>query len=63
MAKIGEAPRGTRGLSFAIAVDGMKTATTDAKGYTRIGTIRFTDSVASEGCDYNLHFAHPKWLH
>ncbi len=31
------------------------------KPFQKIGTIEFTESVASEGCDQRLHFAHPQW--
>lgn len=49
------------GLAFSVAVDGMATEATDESGFTPIATIRFFDGIASEGCDHNLHFAHPKW--
>jgi hypothetical protein len=32
-----------------------------AKVWQKIGYIEFTESVASEGCDNRLHFAHPQW--
>lgn len=37
------------------------TASRKRKNWSRIGEIIFTESVASEGCDHNLHFHHPKW--
>ncbi len=31
------------------------------KNWSKIGSIRFTDSAASNSCDHRLHFHHPKW--
>ncbi|TNF24344.1 MAG: hypothetical protein EP319_18665 [Deltaproteobacteria bacterium] len=47
-------------LSFDISV----ASTQDDEGnknWSKIGTIRFTDSAASNSCDHRLHFHHPKW--
>ena len=32
------------------------------KPYTKIGTIKYIEAVASDSCDHRLHFAHPKFL-
>jgi hypothetical protein len=45
------------GLKFEILVG------PDKKNWDNIGTIEFTDSVASKSCDHRLHFNHPKWKH
>jgi hypothetical protein len=31
------------------------------KQWSKIGTIDFSESVASESCDHRLHFHHPQW--
>jgi hypothetical protein len=29
--------------------------------WKKLGTITFSDAVASQVCDFNLHFHHPPW--
>ena len=33
------------------------------KSFKKIGSIRYTEAVASESCDHRLHFHHPKFIH
>ncbi len=50
--------RGSLIFDISVSSDGEKG---QAKPFQKIGYIEFTESVASEGCDKELHFTHPKW--
>ncbi|MCK5883968.1 MAG: hypothetical protein KAG61_09780 [Bacteriovoracaceae bacterium] len=46
---------------YSIEVAGeMSKGPDQRKSFKQIGTIRYTQAIASEGCDHRLHFNHPK---
>ncbi|OUR99772.1 hypothetical protein A9Q84_01730 [Halobacteriovorax marinus] len=48
-------------MTFSIEVAGtMNAGSEQVKSFTKIGTIKYTEISASEGCDHRLHFNHPK---
>jgi hypothetical protein len=46
-------------LHFEIFVAGNEKS--GRKNWVKIGKILFNESIASEACDHQLHFHHPKW--
>ncbi|MFT3926564.1 MAG: hypothetical protein QM778_28725 [Myxococcales bacterium] len=44
-------------LAFAVSV-----RDDEKQPWWRIGSMRFSECVASDSCDHRLHFSHPRWI-